>query len=105
MQLLKNVHVFQGADTFEYKPINMQHYHILKVRNLPITNHNGARICIHSERMKQYIIIPYDNDPGSYNSIVGTIEKWAIKNGFNLIGLGESKDGFYFVTDTFKPLK
>jgi len=97
----------------------MQNYHIIKVVTLGATNTKPARVKIISERFKQSIIVPFDNEPDSRNPSIETAIKCLnsvvyfkegngnpiARKGFNIIGQGEGSDHYYLISTTFEPIK
>lgn len=95
----------------------MQNFHILHVEHVPATNNRPAIIKLSSELFKQAITSPYTNQPDSLNPAVETainilkLAEYSIdggktyRKGFDIIGQGESKKGFYLISTTFQPLK
>jgi hypothetical protein len=55
-----------------------------------------------SPRFKQSKTIPYNHQ---FNSTAEIAEDWLIKNGFELVGKAESKDGYFIISSTFKPFR
>lgn len=77
-------------------------YHVLKIDFLGPTNTKPSRVKITSERYEESIIISYDHQ---YNSSKEVAAAWLEKMGFNIIGAGQSKNGYYIISDTFQSLK
>ena len=80
----------------------LPNFHIIEVTYLGPTNNLGSRVKLTSHRFKHSIIISYDYECGWTDS---TAQKWLISNGFELIGKAESKNGYFFISSTFKGLK
>jgi hypothetical protein len=78
-----------------------KNYHIIEVRYLGPTNFKGARVSIFSPRFNERKIINFNYE---MNSIADMAIDYLIKSDFNVIGKGESKDGYFIITDTFQPL-
>jgi hypothetical protein len=84
----------------------MKNFHIFQISLVPMTDKFPPRIRIKSQRFKQSIIIPFQNEPGGDTHIVANAAIYLERMGFTLIGKGEGNDDYdYIVTDTFKPLK
>lgn len=83
----------------------LQNFHILQISCLGATNYLPSRVRIKSERFKEYVLIPFDNEPGDHSPTMDSAKRWLISKGFELIGMGEGKDCYYIITDTFEPLK
>ncbi len=83
----------------------MNNYHILEASHIPQTNFRPPGIRLLTERFKQIIILPYDNEAGSNNPLLETAEKYLEGKGFEIIGAGMTKKGYAIITNTFKPLK
>lgn len=81
-------------------PPNM---HVLHVEFLSETMSKPKRVKITSVRFNQWVTLSAYAGPYSYLQDIATY--WLTAQGFNLLGMGEGKTGFYFFTDTFKPLK
>lgn len=77
-------------------------YHVIEATFLGATNTRGSRVRINSPRFEQKVIIGYDH---KFNSCGEVAADYLSKNGFNIIGCGESKNGYFIITDTFEPLK
>ncbi len=68
---------------------NMQNYHVIKVKYLGPTDHQGSRVRLTSERFpKNSIIISYDYN---FNSAMDTAISWLKSNAYDVIGQGESQ--------------
>lgn len=80
----------------------MQNCHVLLVKFLSATNNNGARVKIISERFEQSKTIPFNYEHGN---TLDTAKEWISHQGFDILGVGEGKDCYYVITNTFKGLK
>jgi hypothetical protein len=78
----------------------LENFHIIKATI--VRNATTAKVRLTSERFRQSIIIKH-NDQFSF--LMETAEWWLLTNGFELTGKGESKDGMYFISNTFKKLQ
>lgn len=76
-------------------------YNIIEVKYLGATNTMGSRVKMFSPRFETSKTISFDY---SFNSIDQMAVKYLKDNGFNIIGQGETKEGFVIITDTFKAL-
>lgn len=76
--------------------------HVLKIKYLGPTNNRGSKVSIVSERFEQRKTIDYNH---KFNSSADVAVDYLVKQGFNIVGKGESKEGYYLITDTFNPLK
>lgn len=72
----------------------MKTFHVIKVKY-----HGPTSVSIISDRFDCTRIISYDH---TYDSAYETAESWLIKEGFNIIGVGEGKDCMYLISDTFE---
>jgi hypothetical protein len=77
-------------------------FQVLTVKYKGATDTKGSRIIIKSERFEQSKSIPYNH---AYNSILGGAVEYLTNAGFEIVGQGEAKDGYYPITSTFKSLK
>lgn len=91
-----------GVGSVDDIELRFPNYHVLKVKYMGATNYTNSRVKIISERFEQSKTIDYDH---RYNSTKDNAAAWLIEHGFNVIGAGEAKDGYYIISDTFKPLK
>jgi hypothetical protein len=82
--------------------MSIPNYHILEVRYLNPTNSRGARVSIKSARFKQSVIINFDY---AENSIADMAVNHLRSAGFDIIGIGESVEGYYLISDSFEPIK
>jgi len=80
---------------------NLTNTHVLTVSYIGATNSRGSRVKIRSDRFKQTKIINYDH---FYNNTGEIAQAWLESNGFELIAMGEAIDGYYLISNTFKPL-
>jgi hypothetical protein len=76
-------------------------YHIIKIKYLGFTNTKNSRIKLTSELFKQSLTLPNDSN----DIILNIAINYLTKNNFDIIGQGESKEGFYIISNTFEPLK
>lgn len=81
---------------------HIPNFHVLQIKYLSPTNNKGSRVSINSERFEQRVTIDYNHE---FNSIAEIANEYLSAKGFNIIGKAESKEGYYLITDTFKPLK
>jgi len=80
----------------------MNQYHIFKVKYLGPTNRLPTRVSIKSCWYNQKITVSYDySDNGSYDLAVDYLKC----NGYSIVGIGENTNGYFVVSETFKPLK
>lgn len=80
-------------------------FHVLQVKHIPGTNYREPRVKVISERFKQSIYLPYDNDIASGAPALETAIKHLHAKGFNITGKGEGAQCYYLIVDTFLPLK
>ena len=80
----------------------LTNFHGIHVKFLPATDYKGERVRLKSDRFNQSVIFGY-----SYNHMTVRDDgvDWLKEHGFNLVGQFETKDGYYLLTDTFKPLR
>ena len=79
-----------------------QNFHILKIGFIGASEHRPSRVKITSERFKQSVLFSYDHE---YNNTLQCATEWLLNNGFNIVGHGESTDGYYVISSTFEALK
>lgn len=84
--------------------------HVLIIKNIMETNNRAARVKIISERFKQFVYIPFTNEPGASTPSLDSAKIWLIRNGHNIIGQAMSKYCYYLICaadefGSFKPLK
>ena len=76
--------------------------HIIKVKFLGPTNHRGARIKLYSGRYNQSVTLDYSYHVGNvYNQAA----MWLNYNGFEPLAMGEGREHYYIICETFKLLK
>jgi len=80
----------------------LQNFHVLQVTYIGATDHKPSRVRISSFRFKQSKTIEYDHN---FNNTGDIAEDWLTKNGFELIGKAESKEGYAMISTTFKPFR
>jgi hypothetical protein len=80
----------------------MENLHAFNIKYLPATNTKPSRIKIESLRFRQSVTLSKDYQ---FSSSYEQAEKHLLGNGFNVIGLAETPNGFILLSDTFKPLK
>ena len=80
----------------------IQNYHILRIKYIGPTNHNGSRVKIISDRFQQSKTIDYDH---RFSRITDMAEAWLKEHGFNIIGTGELKNEDVLISTTFEPIK
>jgi len=80
----------------------MQNYHLIFIRYIGPSDTRGSRIVIRSEKFEQSTVISIDHRD---DSITPTATRWLTDRGFNIIGMGETRDGYALISDTFKPIK
>lgn len=85
----------------QHNTTTIPNYHILLVKYLPYSGSKDSRISIRSARFKETKVIDFTSDGGN---TLEQAEVWLLSNGFEVVGHGEAKDGFYIVTSTFEPL-
>ena len=78
----------------------MKNYHIITVKRLSATNTKGARVKITSERFNDTIILPRNYE---FDTIKDTAINH-VKNTHDIVGSGETRDGYVLISDTFEPL-
>lgn len=85
----------------------MKNYHILQISFVPMTNQClYNRVRIKSQRFKQSVLIPWNNEPGEISKAIEVAEKWLQSKGFDIVGQGEGNADYdYIITNTFEPLK
>lgn len=86
-------------------PTIVPNYHVLIIKTLGATNFKPARISIKSERFEQSIIVPFTNTAGAVSPTIESATTYLASKGFDVIGKAEGKDCFYFISNTFEPLK
>lgn len=84
----------------------MPNYHLFKVKFLPFTakNNKTTRISIKSERFKEKVIIDTP-ETEQHKHTFEHAEEYLKSKGFNIIGHGETDEGYIVISDTFEPLK
>lgn len=80
----------------------LNNFHIITVSFIGATNSRGSRVKIRSDRFEQTKVIDYDH---SLNNTGEIAQAWLEAKGFELVGKGEAKDGYYLISTTFQPLK
>lgn len=84
----------------------MKNFHILQIKPLGTTNTQGLRVKITSQRFKQSVTIPWDNEAGEMLHCTDVAKKWLQSKGFDIVGQGEGNSDYdYIITNTFEPLK
>jgi hypothetical protein len=76
-------------------------YNIIEVKYLGATNTKGSRVKMYSPRFEKSKTISFDY---SFNSIDEMAMEYLKKQGFDIIGQGQTKDGYAIITNTFKTL-
>jgi hypothetical protein len=79
----------------------MKNYHIITVKRLGATNTKGARVKITSERFGDTIILPRNYELDTIKDIA--VDK--LKDTHDIVGSGETRDGYVLISDTFEPLR
>lgn len=94
----------------EYKPFvlvydkaEVPNVHVLHAKVIPASQMFPIRIKLVSHRFKQgmYLELPDERSCIWTNIVIDFLRK----EGHNVLGSGEGLNGFYFFTDTFKPIK
>lgn len=80
----------------------MKNLHIIHSIYVGCTVKLGSRIKLTSQRFKHSVYIPYNSN--NYDSLE-LVLNWFKEKGIECIGYGEGLKGYYFVCETFKPLK
>lgn len=81
----------------------MENFHILTVKYIGPSNFKGSRVKITSDRFDESKTIEYDH---SYDSTLDmAVDYLRSKKGFEIVGFGESKDGYFVVSNTFDHIK
>lgn len=84
----------------------MENFHILQISLVPMSDKFPPRIRIKTQRFRQSIIIPFQNEPGGDTHITANAKIWLERQGFTIIGKGEGNADYdYIITETFEPLK
>lgn len=85
----------------------MKNLHILQISFVPMNNQClYNRVRIKSQRFKQSVLIPWNNEPGEISQAVEVAERHLKNKGFNIIAQGEGNSDYdYLITDTFQPIK
>lgn len=80
----------------------LPNFHVLTISYIGATNFKSSRVRIKSDRFEQSKIINYNHE---YNNVGDIAQDYLERNGFEIIGQAESKDGYYLISTTFEPLK
>lgn len=96
-------HLDSGQMKQVYSLIESQddNFHVLTVQYIPSGNYHGAKVKITSDRFKKSKTLPYDHEFRDCGEIAKDYLK---KQGFQIIGKGEKKDGYFIISTTFKSL-
>ncbi len=81
---------------------HLQNFHIITVSYIGATNYKGSRVRIKSDRFEQTKIVSYDH---SLRDTCEIAQAYLEAKGFELIGKGEAKDGYFLISTTFEPIK
>ena len=83
------------------KALSLPNFHLITAKYIPESNSRGERIKISSFRFRESITINHDWD----YSVWENAKMWLQKKGFEIIGKGEGKTEWIFISTTFNPLK
>ena len=86
---------------YNYMQKNTKNYHIITVERLSATNTKGTRVKITSEWFGDTIILPYNYEFDTVKDIAIN----HVKNTHDIVGSGETRDGYVIISDTFEPLR
>jgi hypothetical protein len=90
---------------FHYKIAFDESLNLFKIVILPWTNTKPRRIKIISERFKQSVIIPFNNEGPQHVDAAEIAKDWLTSKGFVINGHAEGAKCSYLMSETFKPLK
>lgn len=80
----------------------MENFHILHVTFIGPSNTKGARFKISSDRFGESKIISFDYTATGIDTMA---ENYLKTKGFEFIGKGEAKNGYYLISTTFESIK
>ncbi len=80
----------------------MKNYNLIEAKYKGPTNARGSRVLLFSPRFGSRKTIAYNY---SKNDIGEMAIDYLKEQGFNVLGKGEAKEGYYIVTDTFQDIK
>lgn len=83
----------------------LPNYHIFRITPVAENNDRAAFVMLVSGRYDQMIPLPYTNEPGAASPARDTAVLYLKEKGYNLVGMGESENGWYLISDTFEPIK
>jgi len=80
---------------------DLENFHVLEIKFVSCSN-GASKVRISSDRFGESVLIPWDY---SLNHSLEQAQNYLEKNGFELIGKGETKLGYAIISTTFKGLK
>ena len=75
--------------------------HVIEVTYISATDTLPSRVGLHSHRFRDRKRIEYDH---SFGSTLEIAIDWLERNGFEITGVAESKNSYFVISTTFKPL-
>lgn len=83
----------------------MKNFNIITAKHIWSKRQDNIMVKLSSYRLKESIIIPYDNDVASGNPALETAVKYLESKGFDIVGKSEDKEHYLIITNTFQSIK
>jgi hypothetical protein len=80
---------------------DLENFHILEIKFVSCLN-GASKVRISSDRFGESVLIPWNYE---FSQSIEIAQNYLEKNGFELVGKGETKIGYAIISTTFKGLK